>query len=373
MNFIESFRHQRLSVICDDNTESFRAVLVAPAQDLSKDMVNRILHLTGGIVFTAISPTRAQAFLLDPASRPRMNPSAHSEERTGGTPPALLDMCESVEAREGVTTGISAADRSLTISILGEPTPVPRKLVKPGHVFPVLAKEGGVLVKNALPEGALDLARLAGFTDAAVFIDLLDSDGAMMNRAAVEELAKREGLSAVTLAELVRHRLTTERLVYRYAEARLPTHQAGELRSVIYKSTIHEGEHIALVKGDLTGTDPVLTRVQAEFTFGDVFGGNNPPTRSQIQRSLKAIGDQGRGILLYLRRPAAGQLRRQVGSWESEFRDRAISNIREYGLGAQILRDLGVHRVDLLTGSPVDTAGLAAFGIEIVSQRPIPA
>ena len=371
--FIEKFIRERIAILCDDSAGSFRAALVSPAKNMDRDTVNRMITLSSGILCVALDSARVQAFMLAPMSRPRMTPSGRPATGSGDTSSgAAICFCESVEAREGVTTGISTADRALTISILGEETPVPRKLVKPGHIFPVEVRPGGVLVRNAIPEGSLDIVRMAGFTEAAAFVDLLNERGEFLDKFSTEQLAIAENLPMLTLSQLIRIRLQTESLVYKVAEARLPTRLAGELRSVIYKSKVHEGENLALIKGEIDGDAPVLTRVQMEFAFGDVFGGNNPPTRLQIQRSMKAIGERGRGVLLYLRRPAAGQLEEQVSSWETTFKQRSPSTLREYGLGAQILRDLGVRRVELLTGSKVDMQGLGYFGLEIVSQNQIP-
>jgi 3,4-dihydroxy 2-butanone 4-phosphate synthase/GTP cyclohydrolase II len=228
-----------------------------------------------------------------------------------------------------------------------------------------------VLVRNALPEGALDIVRIANFTDAALFVDLLDENGEFLSLARQEKLAAERDLPTISLGDLIRFRLETEKLVTRVAEARLPTRIAGELRSCIYKSSVHSGEHVALIKGTIDPNKPTLTRVQPEFTFGDVFGGNNPPSRSQLHQALKAINDHGSGVLVYLRRPASGQLRQQVASWSAEYGHKPAWMMREYGLGAQILRDLGVKRIELLTGTPRNLSGLTTFGIEIVGQRAI--
>lgn len=364
--FFAGFKSSGLAILRDETQPAnlARSVLVAAAEGITTERVNEVLSLSGGHLYVAITSQRANAFLLTPMFRPHTPGLSES-------PAPDLKMCVSVEAREGVTTGISASDRAATISVLGESTPNPRRLVKPGHVFPVEVRDGGVLVKNALAEGALDLVRITGHSDAALFVDLLDKRGEFLDTPAVCELSAAASLPILELGQLVRFRLESEKLVYRVAEARLPTRLAGEVRSIVYRSTIHSGEHLALVKGALTPDEPVLTRVQPEFTFADVFGGDNPPTRSQLHRSLEAIGVNGSGVLLYLRRPHAGELRRQVESWNDKFHERSGAMMREYGLGAQILRDLGVHKVRLLTGSRKNLVGLKPFGVEIVSQEPL--
>lgn len=339
-------------------------MLVSPAQGMSGALMNRLLELTGGLTFVALSNRRAAGFMLPPMARPQTSPAALA---------LSSHSCISVDAREGITTGISVEDRAATLRVLGEEQPQPRKLVKPGHVFPVETATGGVLVRNALPEGALDLVLIAGFTDAALFMDLLTPSGEFMERREQLALAAAENIPRIALSELIRQRLETEKLVYKFAEARLPTRFSGELRSFIYKSKLHEGEHLALVRGEIDPRQPVLTRVQTEATFSDVFGGVHPPTRFSIRRSLEAIRAHGSGVLLYLRRSAPGYLQRQVlESGGGEIDAQPASIMREYGIGAQILHDLGVRKIELLTNSGHNLVGLKSFGIEIVSQRPLP-
>lgn len=367
---IAAFRQRRLGILWDDNAQSGRAVLVAPAQNISTTEVNEFLSLSGGLTFVAISARRAAAFMLSRMSRPSLHPACTSQ--ASGSLEAQISICTSVEAREGVSTGISAADRAVTIAILGEDAPNPRKLVQPGHIFPVQVRAGGVLVKNALPEGACDMVSIAGFTDAAVCIDLLDPTGNFLAPPEHAQFATQHGLSRISLGELTRYRLSTESLVQRVAEARLPTQLAGELRSLIYKSTIHEGEHLALIKGEIDPDEPVLTRVQAESTFEDVFGGRANGPRDSLQQAMKLIGERGSGVLVYLRRQSCGELIDQIESAARGSGERSNIMMRDYGLGAQILRDLGVRKVELLTRSKKNLIGIKPFGIEIVSQRDLP-
>jgi 3,4-dihydroxy 2-butanone 4-phosphate synthase/GTP cyclohydrolase II len=355
----------RLAILQDDVQGVARAILVAPAHEISADEVNRLITLSGGIVFAGLAPERAAAFLLDPMGRPRVSATEQPCNFSGP------NFCISVEAREGVTTGISAADRAVTLRILGAPEIHPRKLVQPGHIFPVEVRAGGVLVKNALPEGAVDIVSLAGFTGAAAFIDLLDDAGNLILGDKVDDFAHKHSLPLFRLSELTRYRLETEKVVYRVAEAKLPTKLAGELRSIIYKSTIHGGEHLALVKGDIDPTVPLLTRVQPENTFADVFGGDSPASREQLQRCLEEIGRRGHGVIVYLRRPSSGELHHQIDT-ATQQSPPGKALMREYGLGAQILRDLGARKIELLTGTKKDLVGLQSFGLEIVSQTPLP-
>jgi 3,4-dihydroxy 2-butanone 4-phosphate synthase/GTP cyclohydrolase II len=364
--FISDFALNRLIILIDDAGSS-RAALVAPALNAQSAEVNRILELSGGLTFVALSPERAASFLLHSMTRPSVG------EKPASTS-ILMPQYTSVEAREGITTGISAADRAATIAILGAESPQPRALVKPGHIFPVETRDGGVLVKLAIPEGTVDLARLAGFTDAALFVDLLDEHGELMSADAAREFGAARGISVTSLTEIIAHRLEREPLVTRGAEAHLPTTLAGEVRAVVYRSRIHAVEHIALVKGDVRGDEPVLVRVQAESTATDVFGGSGPSTRLHLQNALRAIGDRTRGVFLYLRRPFIDDKSHNVQSLEiaEMAHGGAPAMMREYGVGAQILRDLGVTRIELLTTTPRSLAGLPSFGIHVVSQHSIP-
>jgi len=352
---------RKLGILVDDSQLPERAILVAPASLVDRDLVAEILNLTGGLLSVAMTPPRVDAFLLTEMARPRLKSTRSPIIETP------LQFCISVEAREGVTTGISADDRAHTIRILGEDLPSPRKIVSPGHIFPVQVRTGGVLVRTALPEGAVDLVVAAGFTDAALMVEVLDRDGNFMSEAGIGDLAQQKNLPLFKLSNLVRHRLQREKLVTRIAEAKLPTRHAGELSTFIYKSSLHEGEHVALTKGTFDGLTPVLTRVQLENTFGDIFGGQEVSSRTQIHLAMKAIGENGSGVLLYLRRPYQGQLAGQAYSFLD--RPRPATMMREYGLGAQILRDLGVRKLELLTDSKNKFVGLDTFGLEIVSQR----
>lgn len=364
--FLSQFSSARLGILVDDIGPT-RAALVAPAQGMTPDLVNRALTLTGGLTFVAVSTERAAAFMLPEMVRP--SPAC---AKLGVTQVSdSLKMLCSVEAREGITTGISTADRAATLQILGGDTPHPRDLVKPGHIFPVEVRTGGVLVKAAVAEGALDLVRLAEFSDAALFIDLLGQDGALLSAPDAARLADANGLPIVGLSDLIAYRLHREPLVTRTAEAMLPSRIAGELRGVTYRSKIHDVEHIALIKGDVAHGGPVLVRVQAETTLSDVFGGGSRSSRALLQSSLRAISERGSGVLVYLRRPAFEESL-EVPLQSSSNGLQPANMMREYGVGAQILRDLGVSQIEVLSSSRRSLTGLASFGLSIVSQQPIP-
>lgn len=358
--FLEELQVSKVGILLDD-LSSTRAALVAPAQEISSDTVNRVIALSGGLTFVAITPERAATLMIPTMSR--------------GVPGGAnihQPQYVSVEAREGISTGISASDRASTLKIVAAHTPQPRALVKPGHIFPVEARDGGVLVRAAIPEGALDIARLAGFTDAALFVDLLDSNGALMSEEDIFPLADREKIPVISLSELITYRLQRETLVTKVAESMIPTTLAGEMRAIVYRSRITDLEHIALVKGDLSSTEPVLVRVQAEQLVSDIFGGHTPNSRSHLQNSIRAIGAKDRGVVLYLRRPI-GELAQAPAPLSSDTTPApAATLMREYGVGAQILRDLGVSHIELITSTPRLLEGLQNFGITVVAQHPIP-
>jgi 3,4-dihydroxy 2-butanone 4-phosphate synthase/GTP cyclohydrolase II len=238
----------------------------------------------------------------------------------------------------------------------------------------VETRDGGVLVNLALPEGAVDLARLAGFTDAALFVDLLDARGEIMQAEQARDFGKQNSIATTSLTEIIAHRLEREPLVTRVAEARLPTTLAGDVRAIVYRSKIHDVEHIALVKGQVRGDQPILVRVQSENTITDVFGGVTPNSRLHLQNALRAIGSRERGVFLYLRRSFIDDRSNNIQSLKASDSPQGVAPtmMREYGVGAQILRDLGVSHIELLATTPRSLAGLPSFGIHIVSQHSIP-
>lgn len=356
---LAQFATSKLAVLLDD-AGSGRAVIIAPTEGISAELVNEIITLSGGLTFVALSPERASAFLL--SSMTRGHPGANTVSQHS------IPLYTSVEARSGVTTGISAADRATTLRILGEATPQPRALVRPGHIFPVETKAGGVLVRPAIPEAALDLVSMSGFTDAVLFMDLLDQSGDLLNVADTRALAERRKLTLFSISELIQYRLAREPLISRVAEATIPTKQAGELRAVVYRSVLHEMEHIAYVKGTVSPDEPVLVRVQSENTLADVFGGTTPPSRKHLHNSLRAIGERGCGIVLYLRKPLIAE----GDSTPNEHSSPSTAQMREYGIGAQILRDLGAGQIELMSSTNRALMGLSSFGISVTRQIAIP-
>jgi 3,4-dihydroxy 2-butanone 4-phosphate synthase/GTP cyclohydrolase II len=282
----------------------------------------------------------------------------------------------SIDARFGIGRGISAVDRATTIRTAIRQDAGPADIVTPGHVFPLRARRGGVLVRAGQTEGAVDLARLAGLAPAGVICEIMRDDGAMARLPDLEEFAARHGLKIVTIAALIDYRSRHDSLVHREAESRLVTRHGGEFRALVYSTDVDEGEHFVLVKGDVRPDVPTLVRPHLEYLPGDVFGYRERDTRSLLHSAMERIAAEGRGVILYLRRdgrggelfsPADGDRvgapSTRLGSW--------LTNFREFGIGAQILRDVGVGRIRWLTNHPLRLVSLPGYGLEIIENVPL--
>jgi 3,4-dihydroxy 2-butanone 4-phosphate synthase/GTP cyclohydrolase II len=271
--------------------------------------------------------------------------------------------CVSIEARQGVSTGISVADRICTIGILSERIPDRTQIVSPGHIVPYVARDGGVLIKHSIKEAALDLVKAGGFTEAAVVIDCLNHKGELLTEVEVEKLAAFLDLPVTSVEEVVRSRLLSERLINKEAETIIPT-EFGNFRGIIYSTPLQGREPLALIKGDINSELPVLTRVHVENSFEDIFGSGMQGNRRQLlHESMRRIDREGSGVILYLRKGSDHQKSSQIITPSHGER------IKEYGLGAQVLLDLGVKQIRLLTNSDKNLVGLDSFGIKIVQTE----
>jgi 3,4-dihydroxy 2-butanone 4-phosphate synthase/GTP cyclohydrolase II len=287
----------------------------------------------------------------------------------------------SVEARDGVTTGISAADRARTVQVLVDPETRPDDVVMPGHMFPLRARDGGVLVRAGQTEASVDLAKLAGLSPAAVLCEIMNADGSMARLPQLKRFAARHGLKIIGVNQLISHRMQKDRLIQRVTETVMPT-RFGEFRAVAYRSLIDPDEHLALVLGDIETPEPVLVRVHSQCVTGDVFGSLRCDCGEQIEQALQRIGEEGRGVLLYMRQEGRGiGLHNKLRAYalQDEGMDTVEANHalgfpadrRDYGIGMQILVDLGIHEMRLLTNNPAKRAGLEGYGLKVVERIPI--
>jgi len=283
----------------------------------------------------------------------------------------------SIDARNGISNGVSAHDRAVTIQRAMDPSCGAEDFITPGHVFPLRAKRGGVLVRTGQTKGGVDLARLAGLPPAAVICEIMNEDGSMARLPHLERFAARHGLKICTIADLIEYRLRHDSLVHRVAEAVVPTRFGGPFKAYVYKTDVDDGEHLVLVRGEITPDEPVLVRAHAEYLPGDVFGSVERDTSALLRRSMAMIAKAERGVILYLRREAQGdelvdrtRPRETARRPSTESRNR-VTDFREYGIGAQILRDVGLGKIRLITNYPRRMVSLPGYGLEIVDCVPI--
>ncbi len=365
---IEDIREGRFVVVADDPDRENEGDLVIAAQFATPEAINFMATHARGLICLCLTEERADELNL--------RPMTENNEAPLGTAFTV-----SIEAREGVTTGISAHDRSHTIQVAIHPDTKPTDLVQPGHVFPLRAKRGGVLERTGQTEAAVDLARLAGLTPAGVVCEVMNDDGTMARVPDLVPYGARHGLKLVTVADLVEYRRRRERLVERTARVRLPT-EYGDFVAVAYKETITGRPHVALVRGDVEGTENVLVRVHSECLTGDVFHSLRCDCGEQLDLALRRIAYEERGVLLYMSQEGRGiGLLNKLKAYELQERgfDTVEANLelgfpadaREWGIGNQILHDLGLTTIRILTNNPRKAAGIEGFGLSIVEHVPI--
>ena len=366
---IEEIRSGRMLVVIDDEDRENEGDLTIAAEKVTHEIINFMATHGRGLICLSLTPERCEYLRL-----PLMTVQNTSMFGTA--------FCESIDAREGVTTGISAADRTRTILQAIDPNCRAGDLARPGHVFPLRAREGGVLVRAGQTEASVDLARMAGLTPAGVICEIMNPDGTMARVPELLEFCARHNLKMISVAELIRYRMKTERFVRRVAEGCIDT-ESGKFRTILYASDLNPENHLALVRGDVAGRENMLVRMHARCTYGDVFGSESCECGKLIRGSLRAIAEEGAGVLVYLHesgpgfrteKDSRGDLRlvshgREFMHYKGEAGQRQLQH--EHGLGAQILSDLGLHTIRLLTNHPRKIVALEGFGIEIVEQVPI--
>jgi 3,4-dihydroxy 2-butanone 4-phosphate synthase/GTP cyclohydrolase II len=367
---IEEMRAGRMVIVADDEDRENEGDLICAAQRVTADHVNFMLKHARGMICVALTPERVDQLGLAP-----MSDVNTEEQRTAFT--------VSVDAapRFGVTTGISAQDRAKTIQVLVDPATIPADLRRPGHVFPLRAREGGVLQRVGHTETAVDLARLAGLYPAGVICEILDDDGTAARRPELEKFAKRHNLKSITVADLVAYRLRNERLVHRIADARLPT-EYGEWRVIGYRNDVDDREHIALVYGEVKEGEGVLVRMHSKCLTGDVFGSLRCDCGWQLHAAMTMIQERGRGVVVYLDQEGRGigllnKLKayelQDTGADTVEANERLgfKPDLRNYGIGAQILLDLGLKSIRPMTNNPRKLVGLEGYGLSVEERVPI--
>ncbi|MFQ5683334.1 MAG: 3,4-dihydroxy-2-butanone-4-phosphate synthase [Candidatus Binatia bacterium] len=352
---IEDIRQGRMVILLDDENRENEGDLCMAAEKVTPEAVTFMASLGRGLICLPLTGGRIRQLEL-----PMMVADNTSAFGTAFT--------VSIDAAENITTGISASDRALTILTAIADKATPQDLVTPGHVFPLRAKKGGVLVRTGQTEGSVDLARLAGLKPAGVICEVMKDDGTMARLPDLEKFSDAYGLKLVTIADLIRYRLSYDSLVYRAASAHLPTRLGGEFDAVVYNTHVDNSEHLALVKGEIAPNEETLVRVHSRYVPGDVFGfefgAGFPDTGSVIKRSMDIIATEGKGVLLYLQ--AEGTEMGPVGDERGKGKD-----FRDYGIGAQILRDLGVQKMRLITNKPKNLIGLSGYGLEVTGSIPL--
>lgn len=368
---IEDIRQGKMVILVDDEDRENEGDLTLAAEAATPENINFMAKYGRGLICLTLTPGKCDELGLRPMVR-------------DNTSPFETAFTVSIEAKRGVTTGISAADRAHTIVAAVSEGSSAADLVSPGHIFPLRAKPGGVLVRTGQTEGSVDLARLAGLKPAGVICEIMNDDGTMARMPELKKFAKEHGLKICTIADLVAYRLINEILVRKVAEAQLPSCYGGDWRAIAFENDIDKLDHLALVKGEISSTKPVLVRVHSECLTGDVFGSQRCDCGDQLHQSMAMIEREGSGVIVYMRQEGRGiGLVNKLKAYELQDKGRDTveanlelgfkADLRDYGIGAQILLSLGINKMRLMTNNPKKLIGLQGYGIDIVERIAIEA
>ncbi len=365
---IEDARNGRMFILVDDEGRENEGDLIIPAEKASPEAVNFMAKHGRGLICLSLTQERSEQLGLQ-----LMSAKNQARHQTAFT--------VSIEAREGVTTGISAADRAHTISVAINSNRGAQDIVTPGHVFPLIAQNGGVLVRAGHTEAAVDVARLAGLNPSGVICEIMNDDGTMARLPDLLVFARQHGLKVASIADLIAYRRRTEKIVRKVAETTINSRFGGQFRLHVFANQINYAEHLALTCGDVSGEEPVCVRMHALNLLADVLGdvtesqfaaGETRTRATELHASMKMIAEKGRGVIVIIREPTPTALSRFVLEREGKPMTKPISELRQYGIGAQILIELGVRNMILLTNTKRSIVGLNGYGINLVAQQPIP-
>lgn len=365
---IEDARNGQMFILVDDEDRENEGDLIIPAEKANPDTINFMAKFGRGLVCLAVTPERADRLGLE-----LMAAKNQSRHQTAFT--------ISIEAREGITTGISAADRAQTISVAINSNRGRTDIVSPGHVFPLIAQPGGVLVRAGHTEAAVDIARLAKLNPSGVICEVMKDDGTMARLPDLLVFAEQHGLKVASISDLIAYRRRTEKIIEKVAETTINSCYGGQFQLHVFSNKVEPGEHVALTKGDIAGEEPVLVRMHALNLIGDVLGdttetqfaaGEKRDRATELHSAMELIGEKERGTIVIIRETSPKELSRFVSEREGQSPSKPISELRQYGIGAQILLELGVRKMILLTNTKRTIVGLDGYGLELIRQDPIP-